>query len=131
MKNNIIIAVVFLLIGGTASKWLFPTIKEKIVEKEVEVIKRDVVTEIREITKPDGSKETVTVVIDKSQEKKESSKTVTIAKSEWHASISTLTPNVKDIYYQVQVERRVLGNIYVGALANTKGSYGISIGMDF
>lgn len=131
MKNYIIVGFVCLLIGGTASKFLFPTIQEKIVEVEIEVIKRDVVTEVREIVKPDGSKEIVTIIKDKSQEKKESSKVVTIAKSEWHVSAAALTPNTKDIYYQVQIERRVLGNIHVGVLANTNSAYGISIGYEF
>ena len=131
MKNNIIIGLVCLLVGGFASKMLFPTIKEKIVEKEVEVIKKDIVTEIREIVKPDGTKEVVTVVTDKSQEKKESSKVIAISKPEYHISVAALTPNVKDIYYQLQIEKRVLGNIHVGVLANTNEQFGIAIGYEF
>lgn len=131
MKNYIIVGIICLLAGGLASKFLFPTIKEKIVEKEVEVIKKDIVTEIREIVKPDGTKEIVTVVTDKSQEKKETSKVTAISKPEYHVSISALTPNVKDIYYQLQVEKRVLGNIHIGVLANTNQQFGLAIGYEF
>ena len=131
MKNNIIIAAVALLVGATASKFLFPTIQEKIVEKQVEVIQKDIVTETKEIVRPDGTKEIITVVTDKSQEKKESLKVTAIAKSNYHVSVAALTPNVKDIYYQIQVEKRVLGDIHVGLLANTNGSYGLSLGYEF
>jgi len=131
MKNNIIIAVVFLLLGGAASKFLFPTIKEKIVEKEVEVIKKDIQTIIKEIIRPDGTKEIVTVVVDKSQEKKESSRTTIIAKEEWHASLAATSSNLKDIHYQIQIERRIIGNIHIGALVSTQGSYGLAIGYSF
>lgn len=129
MKNYIIVAAIALITGALGAKFFFPTIKEKIVEKEVEVIKKDVVTEIREVIKKDGTKEIVTVVTDRSQEKKETNKTVAIAKSEWHVSAAAI--GLKDSYYQLQVERRVLGELHVGALATTEGKIGLTIGMSF
>lgn len=131
MKNNIIIGLICLLAGGLAGKLLFPTIQEKIVEKQVEVIQKDIVTETKEITKPDGTKEIITIITDKSQEKKESSKVVLISKPDWHLSVAAISPNVKDIHYQIQIERRVLGNIHIGLLANTNKEIGAVIGYEF
>ena len=119
------------LLSSVTSKFLFPTIKERTVEIEKESTQKDVQTIVKEIIKADGSKEIITTIVDKSKENKESVKTVTISKSDWHASIAALTPNVKDIYYQVHVERRVLGDIYVGGLINTNKQFGISVGMEF
>ncbi len=131
MKNNIIIGLSCLLIGALSVKFFFPTIQEKIVEKEVQVVSKDIKTEIREIVKPDGTKETVTVIVDKSKEKTESSKVVTVSKPDWHISASVLTPNTKDYFYQAQIERRVLGNIHVGIVANTQGQFGLAVGYEF
>ncbi len=131
MKNYIIVATIAFITGAVGVKFLFPTIKEKTVEVEKEVVRKDIVTEIREVIKKDGTKEIVTVIVDKSKEQKESSKTQIISKDEWHISVAALTPNTKDIFYQVQVERRIIGDIHLGVLANTNNQYGISLGMSF
>lgn len=129
MKNYIIVAAIAFITGAVGVKFLFPTVQEKIVEKQVDVIQKDTVTEVREVTKPDGSRETITVIVDKSKEKKESSKVIAIAKPDWHLSVAAV--GLKDRYYQLQLERRVIGEIHVGVLANTKKEIGLTIGMSF
>jgi dsRNA-specific ribonuclease len=131
MKNYIIVAAISLLIGAIGVKFLFPTIKEKIVEKEVEVIKKDVQTVIKEIIKPDGTKEIVTVVTDKSQEKKESSKVTTVSKPDWNIGLGTGIDKNKDEYYLALVQRRVIGELFVGAMATTKKDLGVVISYSF
>ena len=110
-------------------------IEIKEVVKEIEVIKKDVRTVIREVVKTDGSKETVTVIEDKSKEtsKKESSKEtiITNAKPQWRvqglADLTTLASPV----YGVGIERRILGPIFVGGFVKANREYGVSVSLEF
>ena len=108
---------------------------EKIVEKKVEVVKRDVVTVVKEVVRPDGTKETVTTVVDKTKEDRSSDKLTLNEKSRmWKANVGAdynpLRP-YEGIGYSFGVERRLLKNIWVGLRGETSGNIGASIGIEF
>lgn len=128
MKNYIITGCICLLIGLGLGIQFFPKVKEKTVE--VEKIVKDIQTVTRIVTKPDGTKEEVTTIVDRSKENKTRIKT--IAKTDWHVSISgareILDPTM---VYSMQVERRILGDIYLGGSISSEKQVGISVGMDF
>lgn len=98
------------------------------VIKEVEVVKKDVVTVIKEIVRPDGTKETVTTITDKTKEtskkdsKSESSTVIVYAKPQWRVqSSSSLETNPK---FGLGLERRVLGSVFMGiGTTNVKDAF--------
>lgn len=107
----------------------------KTVEVEKEVTKVDTQIVIREVVKPDGTKETVTTTTDKSVIKKDSSVVATLPtpRPQWHISASASVRSVSDPVpvYAVTVERNILGPFSVGIAANTERSVGIVIGYTF
>jgi hypothetical protein len=133
MKNTIIALIVGLLLGGGLGTFLFPQIKTKEVQVEKEVVVKDIVTVTKVITKPDGTKEEVTTTTDKTKENKQNTSTKTVAKANWHTSISAkskLTPVQIDIY-TIQVEKRILGDVFIGAVISSDKTVGISLGLEF
>lgn len=134
VKNYLITAILALAIGFGLGSYLMPRIETQTVETEKEVIRRDVVTEIREIVRPDGSRETVSTIVDKSKEQKDSKSVITtIAQSNWHVSLNGSVKSLKleQPIYTLQIERRVLGDIYIGGSVSSEKAVGLSIGMEF
>jgi 3-polyprenyl-4-hydroxybenzoate decarboxylase len=132
LKNTLIIIAVSIAVGFGLGTQLFPKIKEQTVEVEKEVIRKDIVTVIKETVRPDGSKETTTTTTDKSKENKESKSSHIVAKSDWHLSIKgskTLTDS--EIIYGVTAERRILGDLFVGAEVTTQKTIGLVVGLEF
>lgn len=132
-KTTLYTAGICLLLGLGLGSQLFPKIEEKTVEIEKEKIVKDVVTVTKIITKPDGTKEEVTVVTDKSKESKEIKNTKIVSKLDWHVSASAKTKSIQmnDLVYSVQVERRILGDIYLGVVGSSDKSAGLSVGFEF
>ena len=81
MKQTIIIPVVALLIGFGLGSQLMPKIESKTVEIEKEVVRKDIITVIKEVVRPDGTKETTSTTTDKSKESKESKSTAEIGRA--------------------------------------------------
>lgn len=131
MKTSIIIAIVGILVGFGIGTQLFPSVKEKTVEVEKEVIRKDIQTVVKVVTRPDGSREEVTTIVDHSKENKEYSNTKTVAKANWHISASANKGLDTDIYYAVQAEKRILGDIFVGGNISTNKTIGVSVGIEF
>lgn len=99
-----------------------------------ETIKHDVVTVIKEVTRPDGTKDSTTTIIDRSKEKKdiESSIIAAPAKAQNRASVSALSSNFREVEsYTFSYERRLAGPLWVGAQYNTNQNYGLSLGLEF
>jgi hypothetical protein len=133
MKNTIIALVVGLLLGGGLGTFLFPQVKTKEVQVEKEVVVKDIVTVTKVITRPDGTKEELITVTDKTKENKQTTSTKTVAKANWHTSISAkskLSPVQVDIY-TIQVEKRILGDLFLGAVVSSDKTVGLSIGLEF
>lgn len=131
--KKLAIGVAILLVGvaiGYSSKE--PDVK--IQEKEVEVVRKDIVTVIKEISKPDGSKETVTTITDKSKENKTSERTLeVVAERYWKANVGVGKNwmGQSGYHYSLGIERKIYKNLWIGAEGSTRGDFGISIGVEW
>lgn len=137
MKKNIIIFISSLLIGLCVG-WFARQPGEKIVvqEKEVEVVKKDVVTVVKEVTRPDGTKETVTTTTDKSREagyKTSKNETTSIKDRDWSVGLgagASLKEKEKTVY-TFDINRRIAGPIWVGVTYQTDNFLGIKAILEF
>lgn len=124
-------------IGFAAGSQLFPKVEQKTVEVEKEVIRKDVKTVIKEVVRPDGTKETETTIVDKSKENRKNTEiSTTYAKNDWHVSVSVshnpiIVKSESDFIYGLQVERRIIGDFYAGIRADSNKTIGVSAGMSF
>jgi len=98
----------------------------KIVEKEV--IKKDVITQIVEVVRPDGTKETKTIIIDKSTEKSSKNTEITQRPKDWLVGAYY---KVNSPAYGISANRRVLGPIFVNVSADTGRNLTVGLGMEF
>lgn len=129
LKNLAIALFIGIIAGGILTKHFFPNVETKEVEKEV--IKKDIVTITKEVIRPDGTKEVVTTTTDKSTEKKDKT-IVQYDKKEYHisASVSRQSLTSKDVY-GIQVEKKVFGDMTVGARIDTEKNIGVVVGISF
>jgi hypothetical protein len=132
VRNYIITGLVCLVIGVLAGSALFPKVKEKTVETEVERVVKDVQTVIKVVTRPDGTKEEVTTIIDKSKQSTDKTSTKIIAKNDWHISASgSRTFTDSSMTYTLQVERRIIGDVFLGASVDSEKQVGLVVGIDW
>lgn len=100
------------------------------VEKVVE--KRDVITVVKEVTRPDGTKETITTKEDKSVINSKREKETIVAKNDWFISAGAgYNFDKTAIGYQIDINRRVLGDIFIGAWGSTNKEAGLKVGVEF
>jgi hypothetical protein len=130
-------------VGYGSGRYVQPAkveIKTQEVIKEVEVVKHDTITVTKEIKKPDGTTEIDTTITDKDVETttiadvKKTEETITNLKPQWNvrglvgvSSFNFANPMV----YGLNIERRIIGPIFVGAWGTTDKSAGLSIGLEF
>lgn len=135
MKNLLIALGVGLLIGAAGMYVLNkPETKTVQVEVEKEVVKKDVVTIVKEIVRPDGTKETTTTSTDKSTEKRDSTSSLvqTTAKKDWLLGVtaSVLPDDLKPVY-GILAQRRVLGPAFLGLGLNTNKQAILNVAIEF
>src|SRR4051812_40752593 len=117
MNPRLLIALVLLGFGTGffVSQRFYGITKTETVEKEV--VKRDVVTVVKEVQRPDGTKETTTTSTDHSTEKRDATLISVLAPKppDWHASLGAAT-SFKGLepIYSLQLERRILGPFSLG-----------------
>jgi len=140
-RTWIIITIALTALAYAGGRYLTePTVITKNVEviKEVEVIKRDVRTVIKEVVRPDGTKETDTVIEDRTRERtrtdsdRSNETIVTNEKPQWKVDLSTRT-KIQDLIpvYGASVSRRIIGPVFVGVNGWTDSSFGLSVGLEF
>lgn len=125
LKHVAILLIITVAITAAVTKYYFPNN----TETTKEIVRNDIRTIVKEITRPDGSKETVTETTDKST-KKESHSAVTV-KSQWLVGISAKT-SLKDseIGYELSVAKRQIGPIYLmGQVGYRKNEVTAGIGL--
>lgn len=133
----LLIMLVSLVLGYGLGRYLAPVkIEKQMVEVEKEVIKKDIVTVIKEIKRPDGTVETTSSTVDRSEVVKEIEKEIRVEveakKHDWllralvEARDFALPPN-----YGVGLERRILGPIFLGAYYVSTKTIGLSVGLEF
>lgn len=133
IKNTAILVLIVAALSAGLTRYFFPQVEFKNVEITKEVIKNDIKTIIKEVTRPDGSKEIVTEIVDKST-KKETTKSETIiaAKPQWMFNVGArMNVSNRDLYYDLQAHRRIMGPFYLGASVSTDKTIGVSIGMEY
>lgn len=99
--------------------------------QEQDSTKKNVVTIVKEIVKPDGTKQIETTIVDRSKEQKTSlsSETEVAPLPGYRVSVAILKAD-KNIY-QLSAERRLLGPYWMGVSYNTQNQFGLSLGMEF
>lgn len=133
LRNSIIIMVIVAGISAGITRYYFPQVQYKNVEVTKEVVKTDIKTVIKTVEKPDGSKETVTEIVDNTVSVGTSKLNTTIAaKPQWMISVGAHKPYDKsNAFYDLEIQRRILGPFYLGGRVSTDKTIGISIGMEF
>lgn len=141
IRYYILIVVIVAGAGYGIGRYLQPAqieIKEIEVVKEIEVIKKDVVTVIKEVERPDGSKERHTTIEDRSREttkkesEKETSTTIVNEKPQWRAQALLKLNNVLTLpVYGAGIERRIVGPFSAGVWATTDRNIGVSASFEF
>jgi len=141
-KNLVVGAILLAGISYGVGRYLQPAevkIEIKEIIKEVEIEKRNVVTIIREIVRPDGTKEVETRIVDKTTTEKDKTemrseiKKVKALKPQWRASIMAgIDGSFKNpIIYGAQIERRILGPFSLGVWGMTNKTAGFSVSWEF
>ncbi len=129
LKWGLAACIVSFCVGGVlAQRYLA---HEVVTEKERIVTKDHVVTVIKEVVRPDGSKETDTTIVDDSTKKEDSSKVTIKAVPQWRLDVEIRTSLDLVPIYQVQVSRRLFGPVMVGVSISTDKTLGLSAGMEF
>lgn len=129
-KYLVIIVAGALGLGFWAGSEFMPRIETKIEERET--VKKDVVTIVKEVTRPDGSKERTETIVDRSKEKKQQSSThqEVAPLAGYRLSVAALKSSDKE-YYALSAERRLFGPYWLGVSYNTKNELGLSVGWEF
>lgn len=135
MNNYLKALIICLLMLGVGYYYGIqnPKIVTKVEEKEI--IKKDIVTVVKEVVKKDGSKKTVTTITDKSKEKKEtqiSQKIILPSFKNNRVGVHASTYDFKDVHsYTFTYEKRITGPLWVGISYNTKQIYGLGLSYEF
>jgi hypothetical protein len=123
-----IIAALAFYIGSTYGS------KTETVVEQREVTKYQVVTQIKEVVKPDGTKITDTTIVDTGKSTKDTSASVTVARPPPmnRAAITVNTEKFAEPHsYTLTYERRFIGPVWIGASYNTKQVYGLTVAIEF
>jgi hypothetical protein len=148
MVRNILIAVVLCLASFSAGKFLTdPKVEikevEKVVYRESEDIKTDATRIIhkRETIKPDGTRiiETISTTSKSTDKKKVTEETkdilkdiVTETRPDWRANVIYFPKVFKqDQNIILDIQRRIIGEVYAGLSVSTDRTFGVSVGIGF
>lgn len=132
--NKVILVALALGAGIAGTRYLWPRIEYKHTVEEREVVRKDIVTVIKEVVRPDGSKETVTEIVDRSKESSRRHETVSkAAQPQWSVGAYT-TFNETIPTYTLTIDRRILGPFSVGVYGQLTGAdlnYGAGLRFEF
>lgn len=128
LKTSITIGVILFVLGGCVGYWAMPTKQEQIeVVQEKERIKT--VTVVKEITRPDGTKEKETSITeDKKKDKSEEKKTIINNPPNY---LITGVFN-KDLSPQALiVNKRMFENAFIGVYVDKEKNLGLAVSYEF
>lgn len=142
LKYLAAIVIVAMACGAALTRQFAPREVTKTQLVDHDVIKDHVVTVTKEIVRPDGSKEIDTTVVDDKKQDDVKKETITDVKPipqlkpQWFATVgagldASSLRDLSNPVYNLGVNRRILGPIYLGAWANTKSQVGIQLGLEF
>jgi hypothetical protein len=127
MKLKLTILLILVGCSFAGGLYLGKQDKPKIETKEVVKYKERVRTRTVIKERPDGTKETI-IVEDKNTKGKRIA-TKKVSKPDWSIGVSSTIK--KDPIYGAQVERRIIGDIWLGGYARTDKEFGVSLRFDF
>lgn len=134
-KEILILCLVVSGVSVASTRYLFPQIRVKTVEVEKDVVHNDIQTVVKTVTLPSGEVDSTTTTVDHSQKIETDSKTSQIATipPNWlvNGFVSTDSLNIVNPAYGIQVNRRILGPVFIGSLLSSKGQAGLTIGLEF
>jgi len=132
IKQVLIYCALCTFASAAATRYYFPSIQTKTVVTEKEVIHNDIQTVTKVVKMPSGETDTITTVIDHTQKTETNTQlSIQLNPKNWIVSGTVQTDYHFLPYYGAQVQRRILGPILVGALLNTRGEVGLSLGFEF
>lgn len=132
MNSKIVVAALLLGLGGgfMIAKHFYPTTKTEI--KEVEVIKKDIVTIVKTITRPDGTKEETSTTTDRSTERNTSTYSKVDKTDRYMVSgLARIQSYGQQPVYGAIAQMRVVGPLWVGLTADTDKQVGAIVSYSF
>lgn len=126
--NVAIISILALLITHGAAYYYGYKKPPQVEIKQVETVKKDVVTIVKEIERPDGTKEKQTTIVDKS---KESTKTDTSTKKVELQYLVGISYNISNNSYKIDASRRLFGPVFGTVEASTNGNLFVGVKYEF
>lgn len=128
MKHILIALLAGIAIGAAATYHFTPIkVEERVVTREVKV--KDTVT--RRVVLPDGTRITERETREAIRADSDTSR-ITDNQRQWHASIgvNATTQGLGDTY-NIQLQRRILGPVFLGVGLTTKRDATVSLGFEF
>lgn len=126
--KNWLLALLLLVGTHGLAYWYGYNKPQNVITEVKEVIKRDVKTRIVEVVKPDGSKQTVTNIIDKSKEGRNKRISTSASRADWLVGAYY---KVNEPAYAISLSRRVLGPVYLSAFADTTKAFYFGLAVEF
>jgi hypothetical protein len=138
VKYLVILILVSAVVGGAITA-KFVSGREVVKTETIDhVVTQDhIVTVVKEVDRPDGTKEITTTKDDNSVKKdtsiSQSEDKKAVVQPNWMVSggVGLNFDGTMDRVYQLNVQRRILGPVFVGAYGTTKSEVGLSIGFEF
>jgi len=115
MKIQTVSIIVIICVAATAAltKFYFPNVEYKNTETVKEVVRNDIRTVVREVTKKDGTKEIITETTDKSVKKEDHNKTIQKnEKSKYLVGLGFEKTTRGEQSYEVMAGMRVMGPVF-------------------
>lgn len=131
--------LVVAILSAGITRYYFPqvTVQTKTVEVQKDITQDNVRIVVQQVKKPDGEVDTTTTTLDNTVHvdiDTKSSQTAQLApQKNWFvgADASITGVNFANPAYGLFINRRIAGPFYVGGAVNTKGEFGVSVGMEF
>lgn len=134
-RNVIIIAIVCLISGALIQRQWDGKQTEKIMTITRDIIHNQIVTVTKTITKPDGSTETDSTTTDTSIKKEIEKQIVESSKpfynSQWLIAGGASLNSDREQFYKLEVQRNILGPLWLGIYGTTHKELGLSAGILF
>lgn len=126
----IIVLLVGIGIGGIVVYKYKPHLMTQTQTIVKNVMQDHIITVTKTIVQPNGTKEIDTTITDNSIHTDNSNITI-IKAPNWHVGLGASTEIDLSPVYSLQIEKRIAGPLFIGARAETKGTIGITIGIEF
>ena len=133
LKQALILALICSAISSAVTRFYWPVVQTKTVEKTNDVYHNDIQTVLRIVKEPSGAVESTTTTIDNSVRVDTTDKSLeTLKRPDWLVGATIGTDFVSSLpIYGVHVQRRVLGPFWLGIGVNTTHQATLSLEMEF